>query len=410
MSRLVAPSEPIRSALPADRSARRRGGRVLVVARWPLGGIRTHLQYNFPALTDAGYHCTFVGPDDGTLATLRDGLESVGDADYVSVPLHGRRCRLWLAARRLLRAERFDLLHSHGLTAACHGEFARFGLGIRHVATMHEPLRAAQFGGPFGHLKRWALGRILRRADTVIAVSHDARENLLESLPALRSWQDRIVAIPNGIDAARYAASASPVRSLRRELGLSAEVLLIGFFGRFMPEKGFPLLIEATNRLSAESDGMAFHIVAFGSGDYRQEYAKLISLSRLAGRVTVRDFVPDVAPVLRQLDLVVVPSLWEASSLVSMESMCAGVPVLGSDCPGLREVLQGTPSRTFRSGDPDSLRHALRGALESPWTAAASAFAPAARQRFDSAASAGRLIEVYDKLIRDPRSGIGLSS
>ncbi len=400
MSRLVAPSEQFRSALTTERPAEPRAGRVLVVARWPLGGIRTHLQYNFPTLTAAGYRCTFVGPDDGTLATLRDGLEAVGDADYVTVPLRGRRCRLWLAARRLLRTGRFDLLHSHGLTAACHGEFARFGLGIPHVATMHEPLRAAQFGGLFGRLKRWAMGRTLRRADAVIAVSHDARENLLESLPALGARRDRIVTIPNGIDAARYAAPAGPTRTLRRELGLSTEMPLIGFFGRFMPEKGFPLLIEAANRLSAESDGGAFHIVAFGSGDYRQEYAKLISLCRLAGRVTVCDFVQDVAPVMRQLDLVVVPSLWEASSLVSMESMCAGVPVLGSDCPGLREVLQGTPSRTFRSGDPDALRHALRGALESPWTAAARSFAPSARQRFDSAASARRLVGVYDRLAR----------
>src|SRR5215467_1100221 len=130
--RLAPPSDLSRSASAPDRSVRARGGRVLVVARWPLGGIRTHLRYNFPTLTAAGYHCTFVGPDDGTLATLRASLDPVAAADYVAVPLRGRRCGLWSAARRLLRTGEFDLLHSHGLTAACHGEFARFGLGVPH--------------------------------------------------------------------------------------------------------------------------------------------------------------------------------------------------------------------------------------------------------------------------------------
>jgi glycosyltransferase involved in cell wall biosynthesis len=103
--------------------------------------------------------------------------------------------------------------------------------------------------------------------------------------------------------------------------------------------------------------------------------------------------------VLRQLDLVVVPSLWEASSLVSMEAMAAGVPVLGSDCPGLREVLRGTPSRTVRAGDAGALARGLREALQAPWAAAARAFAPAARARFDNARSARRLTALYGELL-----------
>jgi glycosyltransferase involved in cell wall biosynthesis len=91
-----------------------------------------------------------------------------------------------------------------------------------------------------------------------------------------------------------------------------------------------------------------------------------------------------------------------------MEAMCAGVPVLGSDCPGLREVLRGTPSRTFRWGDADALRHALHGALASPWAAAARSFAPAARRRFDVGPSARRLLEVYDRLTSARRCDNGL--
>jgi glycosyltransferase involved in cell wall biosynthesis len=376
--------------------------RVLVVARWPVGGIRTHLLANYAALAAAGYRFTFVGPDDASLFSLRAGFGDVQEAGFVGVPVAGRRCRLWPSLRRLLRSGRFALLHAHGVTAAAHATLANLGLGVPHVVTLHEPLRAGQFAGWRGRLRRWALGRALRRADAIVTVSDDARDNLLETLAALRPRADRVRTFPNGI-APRYAGPLdSAVGGLRQRLGLGPQPSLVGFLGRFMPEKGFPVLLEAVARLAGAETERPFHLVGFGSGDFRREYQKEIARRGLGGCVTLLDFVPDVQPVLRQLDLVVVPSLWEASSLVSMEAMAAGVPVLGSDCIGLREVLRGTPSRTVPAGDAGALAEALRLALDEPWTEAARAFAAEARARFDNAHSAQRLLALFDELTRRP--------
>src|SRR5712692_6027683 len=60
-----------------------RGGRVLVVVRWPVGGIRTHILYNYPTLARAGYRFTFVGPADGSLRTLQDSLADLGGLECV---------------------------------------------------------------------------------------------------------------------------------------------------------------------------------------------------------------------------------------------------------------------------------------------------------------------------------------
>jgi glycosyltransferase involved in cell wall biosynthesis len=179
---------------------------------------------------------------------------------------------------------------------------------------------------------------------------------------------------------------------------------LVGFLGRFMPEKGFPLLLEAAARLGAEGGVPPFHLAAFGSGDYRREYRREAGRLGLAAAVTLLDFVPDVRPVLREMDLVVVPSLWEASSLVSMEAMALGVPVLGSDCPGLREVLRCTPSRTVRAGDAGALADGLRAALQLPRAAEARAFAAEARARFDNAPSARRLASLFAELVQERRA------
>ena len=74
--------------------------------------------------------------------------------------------------------------------------------------------------------------------------------------------------------------------------------------------------------------------------------------------------VPDVLPILQKLDLLIMPSLWEACPVLPMEAMCAGVPVLGSDCIGLREVLRGTPSLTSPAGDAPALASAIQEAIK----------------------------------------------
>jgi glycosyltransferase involved in cell wall biosynthesis len=372
---------------------------VLVVARWPVGGIRTHLLSNYTALREAGFRFTFVGPDDESLDNLRAGFDAIEGTAFIGAPVENRRCRLWPVVRGLLREGRFGLLHSHGVTAAAHAALANLGLGVPHVVTLHEPLRTGQFTGWLGLLKRWTLARALRQADAILTVSDDARANLMDYFPALRSRADRVITLPNGIHAERYTAPGGrPINDLRERIGLDAQPFLIGFLGRFMPEKGFPVLLEAVGRLARQDTVRPFHLVGFGSGDFRREYQKAIQRRGLEKCVSLFDFVADVRPVLRQLDLVVVPSLWEASSLVSMEAMATGVPVLGSDCAGLREVLRDTPSRMVATNDPAALADGLRAALEEPWTDAARTFAAKARTRFDNAHSVRRLMALFDSL------------
>jgi glycosyltransferase involved in cell wall biosynthesis len=370
-----------------------------VVVRWPVGGIRTHVLYNYPHAAARGYGFTFVGPADVTLDTFAASLGHLPGSEFVGVPVRGPRCRLWATVRGLLASRRFDLVHAHGLTAAVHVVVANLGLGLPHLATVHDALRPDQFPGLRGRVKRWTLGQLVRRVGTLVAVSADIRDNLLDYLPALGRGPCRLVTIPNGIDAGRYRSLGPPPVDLRTRLGIGPEKFLIGFLGRFVVQKGFLPLLTALQQLLAQGPPRPFHLVAVGSLDYQREYRKQVERRGLAGRVTLLEFVPDVLPLLRQLDLVVVPSLWEASSLLSMEAMAAGIPVLGTDCIGLREVLRGTPARVVRAGDVDALCRGLRDALAAPWGAEARAFAPAACERFDNTRSARELVDLFDGLI-----------
>lgn len=368
---------------------------ILVTARWPVGGIRSHLGYNYPSLRESGYRITLVVPEDAEVSVLE---ESFPEATIIPVACQRKTCVLWPTLRSLMRSGRFGLVHAHGLTAAAHATIAKMGTSIPLVVTVHEPLREQLFSGWIGSLKRWLLGWVLSRTDAIISVSEDAQSNLLRHFPILRRYTKRLHCIPNGINTQPYGRTCTQERDLRTELSLDENVHLIGYLGRFMPEKGFPLLLEAICRLVRCGGIPSFHLAAFGTGDYEREYRKQIENQGLSNYITLLDFVPNVQPILEQLDLVVVPSLWEASSLISMEAMCAGVPVLGSDCLGLREVLRNTPSRMVGAGSVAALERGLREALLKPWFEEASRFATVARRRFDNRYSAQILLGLYEQL------------
>jgi glycosyltransferase involved in cell wall biosynthesis len=287
-------------------------------------------------------------------------------------------------------------MHSHGLTAAMQAAMANLGIAIPHVATVHDPLRPEQFPGVRGRVKRFVMGKLLGRLNSAICVGRDIQANLQGYLPALE--RNRLVVIPNGIDTDRFAGRETSVADLRQLTHIDSDTTLIGFLGRFMEQKGFLPLLGAIERLMREGPPRRFHLIAVGSGDFEREYRNEIVRRGLSEYVTVLEFVMDISPILQQLDLLIVPSLWEASPLLPMEAMVAGVPVLGTDCIGLREVLQDTPSRVVHAGSSDALCQGLRDCLTEPRTESARAFAPAARARFDNRPSAKLLLQLFDEL------------
>jgi glycosyltransferase involved in cell wall biosynthesis len=379
--------------------------RVLVVVRHPVGGVRTHVLYTYPILLHAGYRFTFVLPEGESNAAFRAGVAAWPDVEVVQAP-HGDRNRekpkFRAAVRRLLKQRRFSLIHSHGIQAAIPTIFANIGIGVPHAMTSHDVFCHVDLPGIVGRLKLFALTQLLRRLDVLIAVSEDTRDDHLQYLPGLEKGPCRLVVIPNGIDLDRYPlGKGQPSLSLRQELGLDPQTFLLGFLGRFMEQKGFLYLIRAMDRLLVLNDlPRPVHLLAVGSGDCQVNYGwELDRYPRVKRCTTFREHVPSAAPILRDLDLLVMPSLWEACPILPMEAMCMGVPVLGSDCIGLREVLRGSPSRTVPAGDVAALAQALQAALHHDFKEAATAYAPKARQRFDVQPVGTAVAGLFDSLV-----------
>ena len=75
-----------------------------------------------------------------------------------------------------------------------------------------------------------------------------------------------------------------------------------------------------------------------------------------------------------------------------------GIPLLGSDCMGLREVLYDTPARMVPAGDAVALANGIVLARDNPWRDEATAYTPKARRRFDVANTAEQMLELFEQL------------
>jgi glycosyltransferase involved in cell wall biosynthesis len=236
-------------------------------------------------------------------------------------------------------------------------------------------------------------------ADRVHCVSHDARANLLEHIVVLRPVARKVLAIPNGIEVERFQRDEQ--RDLRRELGLPADSFLIGFLGRFMSQKGFRYLVSAFERVrAANCSGRTPLVLTFGEQDgFIREEMEDVRRRGLAQSILFQPFVDDVSSTLKGLDVLAMPSLWEACGLLAMEAMVAGVPVIGSDCVGLREVLRDTPATIVPPRDSIALAEALLNEMTRPSTQRARRFARAAAIRFDVRARAADLENVFMQLL-----------
>ncbi len=391
----VANAKPV---LNGKQSLATRRQSVLLVVRHPVGGIRTFFRYVFRQLPHQRYRFTLVAPDYPEARVILDDLGSL-EFRFVPVDCTATNIDFFRAVAKLARAERFDLIYSHGFTAAISAVAPALLSRTPHLLTCHDVFTDAQFRGFMGTLKKIALGSFLATIDQIHCVTDDARANLLGFLPNLRPFSRKVLAIRNGIEVDRFANERP--RNLKDELGLEPSSFLIGFLGRFMSQKGFRYLVDAFVEMQKRSDlPRRAIIVTISSQDgyYREEMCE-VNRRGLSNEVLFLPFVPNVAPTLKGLDVVAIPSLWEACGLLAMEAMVAGVPVVGTSCIGLREVLADTPAKVVPPRDASKLAEALMAEMLAPTTRQAKEFAPVAAARFDVRRQAEELDRVIQTLL-----------
>jgi glycosyltransferase involved in cell wall biosynthesis len=320
------------------------------------------------------------------------------EVHFIPIGNNSTPIRFFFEAVSTILRNRYDLVHSHGFTAAMCAAFPAFLKGTPHIMTAHETLNEKQFRGLKGWLKRFSMSYLFSLINQIHSVSHDAQDNLLEYFPSLPRYSGKLIVIQNGIEVKRFA-DAVP-RNIRGELGLADDVFLIGFLGRFMSPKGFRYLVDAVEKLQAAKNLPKKPLVlTFCEGGFIREEKQAIRVRGLERYFRFMPFTSNVASTIKGLDVVVMPSIREACPLLPMEVLVSGVPFIGSNCIGLREVLKDTPAIVVEKADASDLAEALIREMKSSSKETFANFSEEAAMMFDVTKTSKSLEESYNSII-----------
>lgn len=302
------------------------------------------------------------------VASMGGRMEAgLGGAALFKMPAHSKNPLTMLvnAVRlaQLIRRERVSLVHVRSRAPAFSALLAARATGVPLVATYHGVYKARSA------LKRWYNG-VMTRGRVVIANSDYTRDHVIA---AHRIDPARVVAIPRGVDIARFdPAAVGPERlqALATAWGLDADdrrvkVLLAGRLTRW---KGQRLAIEAVAQLKARGQDDVLLILAGdsqGRAGYRAELDAAILALGLRDQVRIVGHCADMPAAYALCDLAIAPSLEpEAFGRTAVEPQAMGRTVIAADHGAPREtVALGETGWLAKAGDVEAWTEALGAAL-----------------------------------------------
>jgi glycosyltransferase involved in cell wall biosynthesis len=269
---------------------------------------------------------------------------------------------------REIAAEGYDIVHVHTPVAAFVTRMALRDLrgktdGPKVVYTAHG-FHFYRGGNPLKNTAFIALERLAGRwTDHTVTLNREDREAALAHRIARR---DTLSLFPGiGLDFSRWSAGnvdVSAIRNARLNLGLEKNDELFLMAAEFIPRKRHRDALRALAMTGRKN----FHLAFAGTGPLEPQMKRLAFETGIAPRVHFLGARDDVPLLMLSSRATVLSSEREGLSRSVMESVCLGVPVLGADARGIRDILTPERGTLFPVGNPAALAAAMILATDDP--------------------------------------------
>lgn len=285
-------------------------------------------------------------------------------------PLFGWRAGR--TAHALVTRGAIDVVHGFGASVFGYA-LARGRDPLATAPLILNPQGLEEFGGSAPDsvkLKRLAYAPLqfvvrvcARYADRVIATDRSLAPVVRRHLDV---GSDRLATIPNAIDlgACDALVAGTDRTAVRLRYGIEDGRYLFVSAGRLEQNKGFHVLARALGALGTTAE---WHWILAGDGPFRPQIERAIVEAGIGARTRLAGRVDDATlhGLYGAADVFVHPTLYEGSSLVTLEAMARGVPVIATWAGGLPDKVRAHENGWLvAAGDPDALARALREAIE----------------------------------------------
>lgn len=296
----------------------------------PTAGIGNFAYNVAKSLEESGYEFHLFIRGGRTYERETDGNVVVHRCPYFKVYPFNNHVHRFFVDRRLqeMKAE-LDLLHLHSPISP------PLKTDLPTVATIHTPIQHKQEIRPrntfsdYLHLAQGFMGKrierhIIEKSQVLTTVSESVRSDLTE----YGLDEREIMVTPNGVDTAEF----DPTRERAR-----ANQLL--YTGRLAAVKGLPDLFDAIHQLN--ESGTSCRLVITGKGEYRAVLEEKAANLGIENQIEFVGFVSrdELVSLYETSDAFVFPTYYEGLPTSVLEAMAAGLPIVSTTAPGVRDLL-----------------------------------------------------------------------
>ena len=311
------------------------------------GGMENHIINFLKNLPADKFRITCICPCESqfTMALRQLGVEGV----FVTPLADNPEWRSIQMAVEVARLHQVDVLHAH--------------MPKSHVLAglagclIHKPVVATVHGM---HVTAHELGVALAVKSHLIT---NCQETYIQAL-ALGVPEERVNLFHNGVDIEAFTPGKSG-KKLRNLINVPAGSTLVGFVGRLEPEKGPDLFLRAAGYVHDVLPDV--HFVIVGDGSMLKKLGQMGKQMQLERHLHFVDWSADTAEVYPAFDLMAHTSRSDGTSLVLLEAMACGRPVVGMDVGGVREMIGNEHTGMLvEANDWEALANQIIKLLEQP--------------------------------------------
>ncbi len=247
-----------------------------------------------------------------------------------------------------LRREPCQVLHTHsskaGILGRLAGHLARTPVIIHtvHGWSFHDYM-SPWLRKTYILLERW----MAHYSQALVAVS---QKDIDKGLQAGIGRPEQYHLIRSAIPIEQFDASLFDRSKLRQSLGIPEQAVVMGFVGRFSPQKNPLDWVRVAKQVGQNENNVFFLMV--GDGPMRDQVEEQIKRAGIRDRTVLTGLRRDIPALLTCMDIFVHTSLWEGLPRAILQALCMGLPVLAYSADGVREIIQnGESGYIFQPGE-----------------------------------------------------------
>jgi glycosyltransferase involved in cell wall biosynthesis len=371
-----------------------------VITKLELGGAQKVTLMTLERLPRERYQ---LGLATGPEGLLVDWANRIPDISRIWLPSLIREVRplqdlkaffgLW----RLFRRERPDIVHTHSSKAGILGRWAARLAGVPVIFHTAHGFGFNDFQRPMVRNVYMWLERVTSKITTKLVVVSYANAERGEKSGVFQrgDW----ILCRDAISVKEFMETG-PRRRQLRTWGVPEDKVIVGMVACFKPQKAPVDFVRVAARVLKETDGV--HFVMAGDGELRPQVEEAIREAGIGPHITLLGWHKDMPEFYRNLDVVVLTSLWEGLPCVFSEAMAGELPIVATNVDGAREAIRdGENGYLHQPHDTEGMAQSvLRLAADSELRRTMGSRGKSRVMEFDISTSVAALESAYKECLR----------